>query len=388
MVQHKKKTKELFEFFGITKPLFINKALNGEDIQRFVDRTYWLEYFKAAVQGGNSCAIIGSPGSGKSSFLIKLKEELKKSVYCDYLQFSFPPDEHEKSRLHFLRAILRSILCLIMNEEELLELFDKNEIELERKRLDYSIIIENHSKTQQSINGGFDASIKKDILKMLIPVDVSCHVDANRTQEVEKGETFDFPNHNENTLYDVIVKLTRKLDEPIVLLIDELDKVGRFPLETPEWDKEVIKILELSREIMANEKLVMVFSLQNELYEKLVKAEKGEYNVSILGLINLFEKLDGFDLEFAREAVTRSLEFAGYARPLENLIEKGVLEIILDVVKGNPRLFMTYLNKLYLKAFVLKQPAITLDLLKDHLFALFKEEMTEDRWQELLKKAN
>lgn len=27
MVQHKKKTKELFEFFGITKPLFINKAL-------------------------------------------------------------------------------------------------------------------------------------------------------------------------------------------------------------------------------------------------------------------------------------------------------------------------------------------------------------------------
>lgn len=387
MAKDKKKTNELFEFFGITRPLFINKALNGEDSQRFVDRDYLLKYFKAAVQGGNSCAIIGSPGSGKSSFLIKLMEELKKSAYCDYLQFSFPPDEHEKSRLHFLRAILRSILYLIMNEEELLKLYDKNEIELERKRLEYSIIIENHSKTQKSIEGGFEAGIKNDLLKMLIPVDISSHVDATRTQEVEKGETFDFPGHNENTLYDAIVKLTRKLDEPIVLLIDELDKVGRFPLETPEWDKEVIKILELSREIMANEKLVMVFSLQNELYEKLVKAEKGEYNVSILGLINLFEKLEGFDLEFAGAAVARSLEFAGYAKPRENLIEKGVLEIILEVVKGNPRLFMTYLNKLYLKAFVLKQPTITLELLKDYLFSLFKEEMTEDRWQELLKKA-
>jgi hypothetical protein len=176
------------------------------------------------------------------------------------------------------------------------------------------------------------------------------------------------------------------LKQPAVLFIDELDKIGRFPLETPEWDRELIKILELSREIMANEKLIMVFSLQDELYKKLVRAKQGKEDISIIGLINYFKRLGGFDWEFAKDAVKQSLKVAAYSGTMSDLFEKSILEIVLDVVKGNPRLFMTYLSELCIEAHYYKQNTISLDLLKEYLFDNLGEDMGEDRWEELVKK--
>jgi archaellum biogenesis ATPase FlaH len=383
-----KEMKKIMEFFDVKKPLFVEKELTGDDIHRFVDREELLHRFRSAIQLGKTCAVVGKQGSGKSSLLIKLMDEMKESMDCQYMQFSFPTNEFEKSRLHFLRATLRSLLYLIAGSDSLLSLFDKEEIAFDIKRLEYSIIIENHSKTQRSVEGELGGGLKSDLVKLLIPVEFTAKFAANRTKEEENIETSDYPIHNENTLYDAITKTTRQLKEPVVLFIDELDKVGRFPLEASEWDRELIKILELSREIMDNKKLIMVFSLQDELYEKLIKAKRGGDDVSVIGLINYFKKLEGFNLDFAKEAVDQSLKVAGYPGTKDELLGKGILEIVLDMVKGNPRLFMTYLSDLCIEAELKKQHTFTLDLLKNYLFELFKEEMSETRWQELVKKAS
>lgn len=383
-MKRKKKMDEIMTFFGVNKPLFVEKELTGDDIYRFVDREELLHRFRSAIQLGKTCAVVGEQGSGKSSFLIKLMDEMKKSMACQYMQFSFPTNDFDKSRLHFLRAALRSLLYLIAGNDSLLSLFDKEEISFEIKRLEYSIIIENHSKTQKSIEGELGGGLKK----LLIPVEFTAKFAASRAKEEENIETSDYPIHNENTLYDSITKTTQQLKEPVVLFIDELDKVGRFPLEASEWDRELIKILELSREIMGNKKLIMVFSLQDELYEKLIKAKRGGDDVSVIGLINYFKKLEGFNLDFAKEAVEQSLKVAGYPGTKDELLEKGVLEIILNIVKGNPRLFMTYLSDLCIEAELKKQHTFTIDLLKNYLFDLFEEEMSESRWQELVKKAS
>ena len=377
---------DYLEFFGVERALFVNKELVGGDLNRFVDREQILEYFRAALLGGNTCAVVGKQGTGKSSFLLKLIDEMKDSIYCDYLQFSFPPGDIEKSRLKFLRAILRSILNLILGNDELFNIYDKDEITFETKRLEYSITFEEHAKSLKSITSEADGGIKSDILNLMLPVEFKAKLDTSRSKEEETIETKDYPIHNETTLYDTIVTISRKFNEPIVLFIDELDKVGRFPLESPEWDKEVVKILELSREIMANEKIIMVFSLQHELYEKLIRAKRGEGDISIMGLINIFKRLNGFDLKFAKDAVKKSLEVAGYKKTMEDLIEKGVIEIVLSVVKGNPRLFMTYLIEMSINAFLSKQKTITLDILKHYLLDLF-EGMGEKEWTELVSKA-
>lgn len=380
------KENEIFEFFGITKPMFVMTGLTGDDIKRFVDRETLLNYFIASIRMEQKCAVIGEQGTGKTSFLLKLLEMMKDSIYGDYLQFSFPMEESEKSRLHFLRKILRTLLYLILKHDKLFKLFGSEAITFEIERLEYSIIIEDHLKNLKSVSGEIEGGIKSNILSLLIPAEFRAKLNTKREKEEGKVEKKNYPIHDENTLYNSIIKLLEKIDEPVVLFIDELDKVGRYPLESPEWDKEVMKILELSREIMLNNKLILVFALQNELYEKLKNARSSKGDVSILGLINSFKRLEGFDLEFARSAVETSMKHAGYKGNIEDLFEDGVIEIVLSVVKGNPRLFMYYLIELSKAAFLEKQPMITLALLKNYLREI-DVKITDAKWNSLLKKA-
>ncbi len=378
------KTNDIFEFFGIHNPLFIMTGLAGDNIERFVDREQQLDYFIASIRMAQKCAVIGEQGTGKTSFLLKLLDMMKDSVCCDYLQFSFPMEESEQSRLYFLRKILRTLLSLIAKNDRLLDKIGKDEISFEMERLEYSIIIENQVKTIKSVEGEIDGGITGNFWKILIPAEFRAKLAAKREKEKQDIEKKDWPIHNENTLYNTIIKLLEKIADPIVLFIDELDKVGRYPLESPAWDKEVMKILELSRELMLTEKLILVFALQNELYEKLRKAQKEEADVSILGLINSFKKLEGFDLEFAGDAVIASLKHAGYKGTKEDLFEPGIIEIVLKVVNGNPRLFMYYLLELAKNAFLKKQKPISLALLKDFLVEI-DEKMTEKKWNDLVK---
>jgi hypothetical protein len=381
------KTKPIFEFFGIHKPLFVMGALEGDNLRRFVDRDSLLDYFTVSIDMQQKCAIIGEQGTGKSSFLLKLLDMMKNSIYGDYLQFNFPLNESEKSRLHFLRKILRTLLHLIAKNTELLKSFDPDEIYFEIERLEYSIIIEDYVKTQKASEGQIEGGIKSNLISLLIPAEFKAKWNAKRQKEEGKSEKKDYPIHDENTLYNTIIKLLEKIGEPIVLFIDELDKVGRYPLESPEWDKEVTKILELSREIMLSQKIILVFALQNELYEKLTRAQVNKEETSILGLINSFKKLNGFDLEFAGNAVNASLEHAGYKGGSDDLFENGVIEIVLSVVKGNPRLFMHYLIELVKMAFLEKQHQVTLDLLKNFLFEIDKK-MNETKWKKLVSQVS
>ena len=380
-----KKKPAILEFYGIEKPLFFMSALNGEDLRRFVDREHLLEYFITSIGIGQRCAIIGEQGTGKSSFLLKLLDMMKDQVYGDYLQFSFPVQESEKSRLHFLRKILRSILYIILENDELLAHFEHDDILFEIERLEYSIVVEEYVKTQKSVGGEIEGGIKGSFLSVLIPAEFKAKLSTKREKEEGKTEKKDYPIHNENTLFNSIIELLEKVEEPIVLFIDELDKVGRYPLESPEWDKEVMKILELSREIMLTDKLILVFTLQNELYEKLNRAQTSKGDFSILGLINSFKKLEGFDLEFAFEAVAASLKYAGYKGSIEDLFEKGVIETVIFAVKGNPRLFMHYLIELSKNAFLARQSKISLELLKNHLFEI-DNKMNQKKWNALVSK--
>jgi energy-coupling factor transporter ATP-binding protein EcfA2 len=382
-----KETIDILQFFGVNKPLFVMSGLACDNTKRFVGREELLKYLIITIQMRQNCAIVGEPGSGKTSFLLKLRDMMKDSIYNDYLQFSFPVDEVDKSKLHFLRKILRSLLYLIANNKQLLEQFEPDDISFETQRLEYSIIIEDHFKTTKTSEMGAEGGTKSGTLfNLLIPVDFRAKLNAKREKEQGQVEKKDYPLHDEKTLYNTILRLLDRIHEPIVLFIDELDKIGRYPLEFPGWDKEVTKILDLSRDIMLSNKLILVLSLQNELYEHLCKARNGESETSgaaALGLIHAFKKLEGFNLDFAVSAVNASLKYAGYKGEIGDLFEKGTIDIVLAIVKGNPRLFMYHLLELCKKAFLENKKQITLDMLRDYLVEIHKIDMPQ--WNKLVK---
>lgn len=309
------KNNSILDFYGTAKPLFVMNELSGDELHRFVDRGPLLDYFIASIRMGQRCAVIGEPGTGKTSFLLKLMDMVKDSIHCEYLRFSFPMENSKISGVLFLQKIYRTLLSLTaMNDRSL-----------------------------------------------------------NQAREID-------------SLSNAVVKLLEQINDPIVFFIDELDKVGRYPLESPSWEKDVEGVLNLAGKIALSNKLKFVFALRIEFYEKFRNALIDEGDDSILELIDSFKKLDGFDLDFSTNAVNSSLEYAGYKCEIEDLFENGVIEIVLSVVKGNPRLFMYYLIELSKAAFLEKQPRITLALLKNYLREI-DVKITETKWNSLLKKA-
>ncbi|MCU0287509.1 MAG: hypothetical protein MUF15_14080 [Acidobacteria bacterium] len=59
-------------------------------------------------------------------------------------------------------------------------------------------------------------------------------------------------------------------------------------------------------------------------------------------------------------------------------------ETVLSVVKNNPRQFMRYLTELTKLAYKMKHTSITMDILKEYLYAKFGKE-GEQAWREKLK---
>jgi hypothetical protein len=369
-----KVTNELFQFFDITEPMFISTQLNGKFIKRFVDRTFDLKFFRLAVQQGQNCAVLGEQGIGKSSFLLKLKQDIADNdkICGFYQQFSLNLQDKTKITEYFLRTVLRNLISLIIDNDELLKGFKKKDLLFEADRLEYSIFLESLQKNSANLKSEIEGGIKGTLLDLLIPANFGARLEKIRLQEKEERKTKEFPFHNENTLKETIEKLSNSLLKPVALFIDELDKAGREPLKNPEWDKEVHRILELSSEIMTNRNLVFVFSLQKELQLKLEAVKKNKNkDFSILGLVPVFREIKGFDLEFAFEAIDKSLSIAGYKGGREKLFEDGVIEITLSATEGNPRLFMNYLAGLTTWACLYDSKTITMNVLKSYLIDIY-----------------
>jgi energy-coupling factor transporter ATP-binding protein EcfA2 len=375
---------DILSFFGTQAPLFVVTELSGDNIKRFVNREKLLNRFVAYIQNRQNCAIIGEQGSGKSSFLLKLLDLIKEDYHADYIQFSLPLQHLEKVNLRFLQRILRSIIYIVSKNKKLVQLNEKAGIDIafEMDRLEYSITVENHLTGQNSINGEMSL-ISNKLLSLMVPADFKAKLNAKRMEEEKDITKREYFIHNEETIHLSIEKITQAIDQPIVLFIDELDKAGRYPLDTPEWEKEVMKILELSRKLMLNYNMILVFSLQNELYEKLNKATKNQEDVSILRLVNAHKKLPLFDLPMALDAVDQSLAYAQYPAGRDDLFEPGLIALALKLTSGNPRLLMIYLLESVTNAYLNHQKQVSLDCLKDYIFDLY-EDMTEDHWNAML----
>jgi len=374
---------DILSFFGTQKPLFVISELSGDNINRFINREELLKQFMAYIHNRLNCAIIGEQGSGKSSFLLKLLDMMKTSSYVDYIQFSLPLQDIEKVNLRFLQRILRSVISIVSNNKELAQLNENAGIDIafEMDRLEYSITVENHLTNQSSVNGEMSL-ISNKLLSLMVPADFKAKLNARRMEEDKDIKKREYFIHNEKTIHHSIESITKAIDKPIILFIDELDKVGRYPLDTPEWEKEVMKILELSRELMLNNNMILVFSLQNELYDKLNKASKNLEDVSILRLIPAYAKLSVFDLSMAMDAVDQSLSYAQYPGSKEDLFETGLIELILKLTSGNPRLLMKYLLESQTIAYLRDQKKVTLNCLKAYIFKIY-EDMTDEHWNAL-----
>ena len=374
----KKQDRQLLEFFNVNRFPFISTPLFPPYDQLFVDRDRQLKYMKGYIRTGQNCAIVGGEGIGKSSFLYRLKTSMEDEIYSAYLQFALKPEDGDV-RINFLRTILRELI-LIIGEDEYLREHTKVDLLFELNRLEFSITLEHYQKISSGTKTGIEAGIGGTLSELLLPVSFRAKLERTHGKDEGTKTQREFPIHTEETLKETIGKLAKATPASIVLFIDELDKAGRYPLEDPKWDKEVIRLLELSREIMVYSKLIFVFALQEELQLKLKKARLGEENISLLGLIPGYASLERFDILITTEAVNKALKTADFKGEIDELFEPGILELILTISKGNPRLIMNYLTEVMITASIEEAKPISCELLHNTIAKELGDIFTPERW--------
>lgn len=363
----------LLDYFGIKEPLFKTAELKGNDIQRFVNRDAEKLSLRSALECSQSFAIIGDTGTGKSSLMLKFREEISGDYYTDYVYFSMNATTEAEMKVEFFRIILSRLLILIIENDELLDCFDPKEIAFETKRVNVSITMEEIERKQLEITPEVEAHLQNLMLRSILPIQVNAKLQGKIGKETQKVEALKYEKHTESTLRQSIIKLLHKLPAPVVLFIDEMDRIIKAIRPTHNWLEEVINLLKFSSELIVGENLLFVFALQPEIHEFFVKADRGESDDAILRYVPAFKRISGFDLSLAKEAVAESLKFAGYKGKPEDLFQTGVLELILSTVKNNPRRFMLYLLDLTKLAYNKKQASISLTLAQEFLAEKFAE---------------
>jgi len=378
------KKKGILEFFGIKEPFFKTTELKGKDIRRFVDRKEDLLDLKINLEFERNYAVIGDTGTGKSSLLLKFQQEIKDDYYTDYIYFSMDAKTDKEMKEELFRTILTRLLLMIISNDGLMKHFDPKEIYVDTNRLNFSISLEEYEKKHKEITPEIEASFPKLFVASILPINLKAKLQGKIGKETQKLERKTHERHTEVTLRETINKLMQKLPAPVVLFIDEMDRIIKAIRPNIDWIPEVIKLLQFTTEIMTNDNLIFIFALQPEIYEIFAKADRGEGDDSILRYVPAFKKISGFDIDFAREAVNESLKFAGYKGTAEDLFEDGVLETVLSAVKSNPRQFMLSLGNLTILAYKKNQHQVTKDILKEFLFKKFGETGPEE-WRKSLK---
>jgi hypothetical protein len=340
------------EHFAITHDFFTENPLADDSLKRFVNQKEPLKKLLNSLEMRQNCGIIGDFGSGKSSFLRKIEAELtNQGKFAKYFQVTLPIDDFNRTRLVFLRSTLRNLLELIDENQDLKKNFDPELLITETHRFEFSITLEDYNKEIRKLGGEIAGSAKFNLLSMMMSPELKAAIKAETGSETSEKGSILMPVHNEYTLLQSIFMLAKKLENPVILLIDEFDKIGREDLSSAQWDRQLMQVLELSRELMNSEKLLFVFSLQKELYQKLQKARQGIGDISLLGLIQSYEKLNDFDLDFAFEIVEKSLQYAHYQKRRTTLYPDEIVKAVHRDTQGKVRLFVHDLIELIQQAY-------------------------------------
>ncbi|MCP4754957.1 MAG: AAA family ATPase [Proteobacteria bacterium] len=166
--------------------------------------------------------------------------------------------------LRFLRTLLRSILGLVLKDEAIWRKFGVEALNFELERLAFS--------EDETIDFGGD-----EAAELSIPTEFATELTKKTAAERRAVLREAFPSdpasakHTEDTLFRTIVRSIQKIENPVALLVDDLDAAELLEGPVTERTAAVAAILEVGRRLTAASKLILVFSLSSDSYQKLSK---------------------------------------------------------------------------------------------------------------------
>ena len=261
--------------------VFSTLPLRSDQLDLFIGHTEEIERLRDGVYSGENCAVVGEPGSGKSSLLERLRSEIEGQL--ETVAIGVPLADGA----YFLRELLQQLL-----------------VSLNRKLLKRVNI----------------RSISQDLQR--------------------GGETL-----SKNKLKTLVVPLIEKYPKPLAIFVDDLEKIHSDVGQHLSRSNATLVLLEEMKDVFELSNAAFVLSLQSEFYGHLERMMVGSGETTLLGMIKNVVQVHSFGVEECSELVQRRVSFESRQRGIDEVFSPPALKFAISRCEGNPRKLLFFLSE-------------------------------------------
>ncbi len=150
---------------------------------------------------------------------------------------------------------------------------------------------------------------------------------------------------SKNAIFTVIKAFTSRLKNPLIVFVDDLEKIRGDWNQHISRSERTLQILEELKSLLELPRTCFVMALQDEFYSKVANVVKDGGESTVLGLFRHMVRMEPFPQGQLREIFLKRLKKAGFQEPLEVFLEPETLTLALSLSAGNPRRFLFLISE-------------------------------------------
>lgn len=150
---------------------------------------------------------------------------------------------------------------------------------------------------------------------------------------------------SKNEVFSLIRSIVRKLDKPLLVFVDDLEKIKDDRVRRLSRSERTLQVLEEIKALLELPNVSFVVSLQEEFYGKVQSVVQENGDPTVLGLFRHIVLVEKFSIAELQKLIQRRLQKAGYNGPVDQFFEPEALVLGLALCNGNPRRFLYLLSE-------------------------------------------
>ncbi|HVZ79558.1 MAG TPA: AAA family ATPase [bacterium] len=164
-------------------------------------------------------------------------------------------------------------------------------------------------------------------------------------RKLESGEL------SKNAVFSVIRSLVSKLRKPLLVFVDDLEKIKGDRVHHLTRSEKTLQLLEELKALLELPNIAFVMALQEEFYSKVNQVVREGAEPTVLGLFKNVVLVEKFTPDQLKDILALRLSKAGWKTPVEDFLEPEALTLALALSSGNARRFVFLLSEAMYRGF-------------------------------------
>ena len=161
----------------------------------------------------------------------------------------------------------------------------------------------------------------------------------------EVGLRLEREEFTKNAVFSVIRSITSRLKKPLLVFVDDLEKIKGDRVQHLTRSERTLQLLEELKSLLELPNVGFIMALQEEFYSKVSQVVKEGAEPTVLGLFKHMVLVEKFTQGELKQVLLTRLKQAGFKGETEDFLEPEALTLALSVASGNSRRFLYLLSE-------------------------------------------